>query len=243
MTGNELRSVIGSVLAILFFFGLFGLFICLSSGDDWRGPLVFMAPWPMYGIILAGVRLHREMAPARERAREQASARRRQHTEREVERLRKRAEREALRGARSAEAQARREALAARQEAEAYYRANAALLAGVLPPALFRAEVATVFPPEAAPEAAWRASRELIARMQPLVRQAEERNREEEKRRQRLARQLADIDDQIRAHQARIARVRASGLDPDAIEDEVAALNQAVERLQERRRGLELEGE
>lgn len=183
--------------------------------------------------------------PRRERAhaeaRERAAAREQERAGREEARRRKRADGQARREARAAEAQSRRDALAARQEAEAYYRAHAELLAYALPPSLFRAEVASAFPAGIGPAEAWQAARDLIARMQPLVRQEQERQRQEDERQARRAEQARDIDNQIRSHEARIATLRRSGLDPDLIEDEVAAEREIIERLREQRAALQNE--
>ncbi|MGL4552052.1 MAG: hypothetical protein ACRC33_12805 [Gemmataceae bacterium] len=180
--------------------------------------------------------------PARERARadarEQASARRQQRAEREETRRRNRSDARERRSARAAEAQARRDALAARREAEAFYRTHAALLADVLPPALFRAEVESALPPGTRPEAAWQVARDLIGRMQPLVREAQESRREEERRDRERAERLRDIDAQIRAREARIRTLRAAGPDADFAEDEAAREREFIEQLREQREAL-----
>lgn len=181
--------------------------------------------------------------PARERrrveARERSAVRARQRQEADETRRQRRAERQRNRVARAEAVTARRDTLAARQEAEAYYRAHAALLGDVLPAALFRAEVEATLPAGAGPEAAWQAARDLIGRMQPLVRQEQERRRQEQERQARLAEQVRDIDTQIRAAEARIRALRATGPDADFAEDEVAAERELIEQLRERRAALQ----
>jgi hypothetical protein len=182
-------------------------------------------------------------APNRQRARaasrERAAERARLQTERDEGRRQRQAEQARQREAKMSDTRARHQATAARQEAEAYYRLNAALLEDVLPPSLFKAEVEAAFPSGTEPEAAWQTARDLIAHMQPLVRQERERRRQETELQARRAEEARDIDTQIRAHEARIRTVRASALDPDLIEDEVAAEREIIERLREQRAALQ----
>ena len=181
--------------------------------------------------------------PQRERvraaARERAAENVRSREEQEEARHQRRVDQANRREAKAAQARGRQQAAAARQEAETYYRANAALLGGVLPAALFRAEVESAFPSGTASEAAWQAARDLIARMQPLVRQEQERLRQEEEREVRRAEQVRELDKQIRGHEARIRALQRSAREADFVEDEVAAERQIIEQLREEREMLQ----
>lgn len=194
-------------------------------------------PWLWAGWKAGRPKRERRRAEARERAEQ----RERERLTREEARRQRLAEERARREARAAEERRRREARSARAEAEAHYRAHAGLLEDVLPPALFRAEVAALFPPEASPEAAWQASRDLIARMQPLVREARERRREGERRERERADRLRDIDAQIRARESRIRTLRAAGPDADFAEDEAAAEREFIDQLREQREAFSRE--
>ena len=181
-------------------------------------------------------------APRREQARavarERAAERARLRQEREEIRRRKSDERSARYQAKVGEARARRSTADARREAETYYRANAELLADVLPPSLFRSEVEAGFPSGISPTDAWQTARDLIGRMQPLVLRERERLRKEGEALAKRAEEVAELDAAIRAHEGRMKKLRGSSLDPGIVDDEIAGLKQKVEQLHERRASL-----
>ena len=175
---------------------------------------------------------------ARAVARERAAERERLRQERQEIGRRKREERSARYRAKVGEARARRSTADARREAETYYRANAELLADVLPPSLFRSEVEAGFPSGISPTDAWQTARDLIGRMQPLVLRERERLRKEGEALAKRAEEVAELDAAIRAHEGRMKKLRGSSLDPGIVDDEIAGLKQKVEQLHERRASL-----
>lgn len=112
-------------------------------------------------------------APSRQRAREArreyAAAQAQLRAEQDEARRQRQADQAVRRETKAAEARARQQVVAACKEAQTYYRANAALLHHVLPPELFKAEIEAVFVGGISPADAWRATRDLIAKLVKLV--------------------------------------------------------------------------
>jgi hypothetical protein len=124
---------------------------------------------------------------------------------------------EAYRAARSASAE---------RQARAYYRKHADLLAEECPTELFESLLRSHNPDGVSPEDAWDASRDIIARLQPIVRRALERRAEREQGARKIARE-------IRACREKITRLRRSGGNPDWSADEIAALQERIAQLNE----------
>lgn len=127
-------------------------------------------------------------APNRQRARaarrERAAAQAQLRAEQDEARRQRQADQAERREAKAAEARARREVVAACKEAQTYYRANAALLRHVLPPELFKAEIEAVFISGISPADAWRATRDLIAKLVKLVAEGKDELLHEERQEQ-----------------------------------------------------------
>lgn len=209
-----------------------------ANGDCFAVALVILA-WPAFVVLFYSgtqfVLYRRRTAPARLLRREVA---RQQAREQAEERRRLNAERQQERQAHERQQKLDRDVAAARAEVERSYQSNAAFLHDVLPPSLFKAEIETAFQSGILPLDAWKAARDLIARMQPLVQQGLERQRAEQQRLAQHAAQVRKVDREIASYESQIHKMRASSFDTEGVDDETKALEQAIEHLQQQREML-----
>lgn len=121
----------------------------------------------------------------------------------------------------------------ARYELERFWRQNADALKYAYPRSLLNAYVESRMGPGATPEAAWRATHQLIAELQPVVLEEKERRRREEEKRRARQQRLEQLDRQIGDCEKEIARRKAGGAELD----EIALLNleEKLARLREER--------
>src|SRR5690348_11348233 len=105
---------------------------------------------------------------------------------------------------------------------------GAAPLAGEIPAVLFRTRLAPI-QRERDSLRAWALARRLIARLQPLVSAAAEKQRRERQRERRRS----ELRQEIERCRGEIIRLRASPLDPDIIDDEVRGLEVRIRETEE----------
>ncbi len=127
----------------------------------------------------------------------------------------------------------------ARAGASQYYNANKELLKEVYPPELFESFKRLHMAANLEPETCWLACHKLIGRLQKLVAQEREAKRKADARNKELAQERRGLETEIEECKQRIAQLRASGKQADAIEHEIMEETAQIRHLEKQLRVLD----